>query len=730
MEYLESLNPQQRQAVEHTQGPLLVVAGAGSGKTRVLTYRIAHMIHSHHIEPYRILAVTFTNKAAQEMKERVRAIVGPQADEVWVSTFHSSCVQILRREAHHLGYQRNFLIFDSSDQKVVMRDCLKELNLDPKKFEPRAIMAGISGAKNELLSPEAFDAQAADFWQNTVARVYKKYQAKLAENNAMDFDDLIINTVALWQQFPDILRKYQERFQYVLVDEYQDTNHAQYVLVNLLAQGHRNLCVVGDEDQSIYGFRGADIRNILDFEEDYPEAVVVKLEENYRSSQTILEAANTLIANNTQRKEKALWTQSDQGPNLAFFQGRDEREEAAYVADVIAADVKERQRSLTDFTILYRTHAQSRNFEDAFMRRGIAYRIVSGLRFYERKEIKDFMAYLRLLHNPMDNYSFRRIVNVPRRGIGDVTVAKVEEFALSQGLSLYEALEALDNVPGLAARFRKGLGEFFTMMEDLRAEAASTDLTTLAEMVLQRTGYEKALTDEKTLEAETRWENVKEFLSVTRQFEKEHPGSELGDFLEHVALISDADAYEPGAAVVSMMTFHAAKGLEFPVVFMVGLEDGIFPHSRSLYEPEQMEEERRLAYVGITRAQEELYLTCAQMRTIFGQQGYNPVSQFVDEIPAELVDDRTLLGMPSQVGVHASSNGRVSAQGCQASAAQAPSAGTVGEWKVGDKIRHPKWGDGMIVSTQGDKSGLILSLSFPDQGIKKVMADLAPIEKR
>ncbi len=733
MEYLESLNPPQRAAVEHTYGPLLIVAGAGSGKTRVLTYRIAHMIHSNHIEPYRILAVTFTNKAAQEMQERVRTIVGPQANDVWVSTFHSSCVKILRREAHHLGYQRNFLIFDSSDQKVVIRDCLKELNLDPKKFEPRAIMAGISGAKNELLSPEAFDAKAADFWEKTIARVYRKYQTKLAENNAMDFDDLIVHTVVLWQQFPEILRKYQDRFQYILVDEYQDTNHAQYVWVNLLAQQHRNLCVVGDEDQSIYGFRGADIRNILDFEKDYPEAQVVKLEENYRSSQTILEAANQLIANNTQRKGKALWTQGEQGRSIAFFQGRDEREEASYVADVIATQVQEGSRSLSDFTILYRTHAQSRTFEDAFMRRGIPYRIVSGLRFYERKEIKDFLAYLRLLHNPMDNYSFRRIINVPRRGIGDGTVAKVEEFALSQGLSLYEALESLNDVPSLTARFRKSLAEFYAVMEDLRQHAAATDLTSLAEAVLRRSGYEQALTNEKTVEAQTRWENVKEFLSVTRQFEKEYPGSELGDFLEHVALISDTDVYEPGTAVVNMMTFHGAKGLEFPVVFMVGLEDGIFPHSRSLWEPGQLEEERRLAYVGITRAQQELYFTCARMRTIFGQQGANPISQFVAEVPEQLLEDCTLLGMPSQVGSRSAGTQKspdprrsqtISAASNSAAAASA------GNWKAGDKIRHPKWGDGMIVSMREEKGDIKLNLSFPDQGIKTVLAHYAPIERR
>ncbi len=736
MEHLQHLNRPQYEAVTHKEGPLLIVAGAGSGKTRVLTYRIAHLIHGHGVPPYRILAVTFTNKAAEEMQERVETIVGHKAKQVWVSTFHSACVQILRQEAQHIGYGRNFLIFDSSDQRTVIKDCLKELNLDPKQFEPRAVLGTISGAKNELLGPEAYDKQAGDFWENTVARVYRRYQAKLAENNAMDFDDLIRHTVYLWRQNPDVLKKYQERFQYILVDEYQDTNHAQYVLVNLLAQGCRNLCVVGDEDQSIYGFRGADIRNILDFEKDYPEAKVVKLEENYRSSRTILDAANVMIANNESRKEKSLWTQRPAGKKISFYRARDEREEAKYAADVIQTAVDQGQRRYSDFTMLYRVHAQSRTLEDAFLKRGIPYRIVSGVRFYERKEIKDVLAYLRLMHNPMDNYAFRRVVNVPRRGIGESTIAKIEEFALSQGLSLYEALEHTADIPKLSARFRTSLQNFFRMMNDLRSKVEQLDLATLTQQVLQQTGYEQTLQDEGTYDAQTRLENVKEFISVARQYEKEYPGATLEGFLEHVALFSDADNYDQGADVVHLMTFHAAKGLEFPVVFLVGMEEGIFPHARSLREPGQMEEERRLAYVGLTRAEEELYVTCAQIRTLYGSQEQNPVSSFLQEIPAELMEDRSESGLPREPARRRETAGSMAlydeqptsagnAAGSAANGRRAP----VASFAVGDRIRHPKWGDGMVVSVKAYKGDLELDLAFPSEGIKKVLASIAPIEK-
>ncbi|REJ36795.1 MAG: DNA helicase PcrA, partial [Bacillota bacterium] len=639
-DWLKDLNETQLAAVQHTEGPLLIIAGAGSGKTRVLTYRIAYLLEVKGVPPWAILAVTFTNKAAREMRERVTRLIGPAGEQVWVGTFHATCVQILRRHADRLGFPRHFLIFDTADQLAAVKETLKELNLDPKRYEPRGILAAISAAKNELLDPAGYAAQATDFWERTVARVYEGYQAKLKQNGAFDFDDLILATVRLFREDPAVLEHYQERFRYLMIDEYQDTNRAQYVLVNMLASRHRNLCVVGDADQSIYRFRGADIRNILDFERDYPDATVIKLEQNYRSTKRILEAANNVIANNLDRPEKKLWTHNPEGDPIIFYQAGDEREEAAFVGDEIRHGVLEEGRSYRDFAILYRTHAQSRTFEEEFIRRGIPYRIVSGVRFYERKEIKDLLAYLRLIFNPYDSLSLRRIINVPKRGIGDTTLSRLDDYAAAMGMPLYETLNDEAALAELSPAAAGKVRAFYELVEGWRRLVGAVSLTALAERVLEESGYLAELHAERSVEAEARIENLKEFLSVTRQFELEQ-GQDLGAFLEHVALVSDVDVYDPQADSVVMMTLHAAKGLEFPVVFLVGMEEGVFPHSRAVMEPGELEEERRLCYVGMTRAKERLYLTCAQQRMLYGEPVASAVSRFVGEIPEHLVENRS-----------------------------------------------------------------------------------------
>lgn len=714
MNYLDNLNPNQRQAVTTVSGPLLVIAGAGSGKTRVLTTRIAHLISEHQVPPYRIAAVTFTNKAAQEMRERVEALVGPSAAEVFMGTFHSFCVRILRIEVVLSGYEPNFQIFDQADQLVAVRECLKELNLDPKRVPPKQILASISKAKDELITAEQYPVSGGDYWQQVVSKVYTKYQEKLKKSNALDFDDLIMVTVQMLQEHPELLRKYQERFRYILVDEYQDTNMAQYMLVKLLAQERGNICVVGDEDQSIYAFRGADIRNILEFEKDFPGAKVVKLEENYRSTQTILGAANSVIKNNTARKEKSLWTKRDEGEPVAFHQADDERAEARFVAEQIVRLRGELGRSYRDFTILYRTHALSRVFEEEFMRRGVPYRIVAGLRFYERKEIKDLLAYLRLIHNPDNDLAFLRIVNVPKRGLGDATVGRLSAYAEEFGISLFASLSYLDGVDGLTARFKNSLMAFKVLIDGFRMQLGDFTVTELTQSVLEQSGYLQELESEGDSEALARIENLQEFLSVTGQFEAEVSPTDLGAFLEHVALINEVDSYDAAADAVNMMTLHGSKGLEFPVVFMVGMEEGIFPHSRSSFEPEQLEEERRLAYVGMTRAQERLFLTCSRQRTLYGATKLNPVSTFVDEI-----DDMYL----TKAGASSPGLGGILPQ------RKLRTTSANAEYKTGDKIRHKLWGDGMVVSVADSGGDLQLSIAFPEKGIKTVIAHLAPITK-
>ncbi|MGI6558426.1 MAG: ATP-dependent helicase [Limnochordia bacterium] len=697
MNWLDQLNEEQAQAVTHAGGPLLILAGAGSGKTRVLTYRICYLLATG-TAPWEILAVTFTNKAAGEMKRRVEELVG-DVEDLWIGTFHSICVRILRREAKHLGIPSSFLIYDTTDQLGVVRECLGELNLDQKRYEPRLILQTISSAKNELINPGKYREEADGFWTKTIATVYARYQEKLLANGALDFDDLLTYTVKLFQEHPDVLEQYQRRWRHILVDEYQDTNHVQYVLVKLLSQGHRNLFVVGDEDQGIFGFRGADIRNILEFERDYPDARVLKLERNYRCTKTILAAANGVIANNVARKEKTLWTDNPRGEPIVLFQGQDERAEAAFVVGEVERLWAE-GRPLSSCSILYRTHALSRTFEEEFIRRGIPYRIVAGLRFYERKEIKDVLAYLRFLANQDDAFSLSRIINTPTRGIGDVTLGRLAEHAEYAGWTLWEAVRRVEEIPSIRGRSRDAVAAFREMMEGLMSLRDDLSLTAFTREVLLRTGILAQWEGRDNPEDRTRLENLEEFLSVTTQFERDNPGEGLFAFLENLALMSEVDTYEEDAEGVTMMTLHAAKGLEFPVVFLVGMEDGIFPHARSLDDPNQLEEERRLCYVGITRAQERLYLTYTMTRTLYGQTLPARRSQFIDEIPQELLAEdqrRPKLVQPD------------------------------GQFRPGDRVQHQKFGEGLVVGIRESGAKTVVTVAFLSGGLKEFDPAIAPM---
>ncbi|HEY8528485.1 MAG TPA: DNA helicase PcrA [Paenibacillaceae bacterium] len=644
---LKELNPRQREAVTATEGPLLVLAGAGSGKTRVLAYRIAYLIAKNIAPPWAILAITFTNKAAREMQERVVKLVGPAAADIWVSTFHSMCVRILRKDIERIGYGSSFGILDATDQLSVVRNVMKELNLDTKRFEPKAILAAISAAKNELVTAEQYADRQGDFFQSIVAKVYLQYQKRLQSNNALDFDDLIMLTVRLFREAPEVLDYYQHRFRYIHVDEYQDTNHAQYVLCKLLAARHRNLCVVGDSDQSIYRWRGADIRNILNFEKDYPEAKTVLLEQNYRSTSTILDAANAVIANNAGRKPKNLWTDLRGGDNIVVCEADTEHGEGMFVADEIRRNVEEGGLRYGDHAVLYRTNAQSRVIEEILIKAEIPYRIVGGIRFYDRKEIKDMLAYLRLAANPDDDISMERVVNVPKRGIGEATWDKVASEAAARGVSVFrllsDALEELDIQP----RARKALGEFRDLIMKLHQMSEYLSVTELTEQAAELSGYREELRRDGSLEAQARLENIDELLSVTQEFEKRNEDKSLLAFLTDLALIADIDTLEDGEEAqdaVVLMTLHSAKGLEFPAVFIVGMEEGIFPGSRALTEPEELEEERRLCYVGITRAMRKLYLSYARTRLLYGRTSSNMPSRFLAEIPDELKDVRQFGG--------------------------------------------------------------------------------------
>lgn len=638
MNYIEKLNKEQAEAVLHTEGPVLILAGAGSGKTRVLTYRIAYLIEEKSVYPSNILAITFTNKAAREMKDRVQKLIG-NVDNMWISTFHSACVRILRKNVESLrDYKKNFVIYDSKDQESLVKECLKELNLNEKNFPFRAVSAEISKAKDMLMTPDKYyDRNMHDIKKRKLAEIYKLYQKKLQKNNALDFDDILYKTVELLELNPDILQYYQNKFRYIMIDEYQDTNFCQYTLVRMLAKQHRNLCVVGDDDQSIYSWRGADIGNILNFEKDFPGAKVVKLEQNYRSTQVILDAANSVIKNNFARKNKHLWTENGEGRSIIFHNAMDEWGEANFILDEVERLVSEENRELGDFAILYRTNAQSRVLEEACMSHGIPYKIVGGFKFYDRKEVKDIIAYLRVIQNPDEDLSLKRIINIPKRGIGNTTLDAIIRHAAASGDSIFGALLEIDSIDGVSTKAKKGIKDFVRIMTELMGMAETEDVSKLLKAALDRTGYMEELKKDMDEEAQTRYENVGELLSATMEFEEKNENANLQNFLEQMALMSDIDTVEEGKSALIMMTLHSAKGLEYPFVFISGMEEGVFPSQRSYFEEKQMEEERRLMYVGITRAEERLYLTAAFERTMFGSTTYNTVSQFVREIPKDLL---------------------------------------------------------------------------------------------
>lgn len=731
---LSGLNPVQQEAVKTTDGPLLLMAGAGSGKTRVLTHRIAYLMAEKHVAPWNILAITFTNKAAREMKERVESILGPGADEIWISTFHSMCVRILRRDIDRIGINRNFSILDTADQLSVIKGILKERNIDPKKFDPRSILGSISSAKNELIEPEEFAKTAGGYYDQVTSDVYADYQKKLLKNQSLDFDDLIMTTIKLFERVPEVLEFYQRKFQYIHVDEYQDTNRAQYLLVKQLAARLENICVVGDSDQSIYRWRGADIANILSFEKDYPSANVILLEQNYRSTKRILQAANEVIKNNSNRKPKNLWTGNDEGVKLSYYSGDNEFGEGQFVAGKIYELNSSGRRKLSDIAILYRTNAQSRVIEETLLKAGLNYNIVGGTKFYDRKEIKDILAYLRLVSNPDDDISFTRIVNVPKRGVGATSLEKIASYAAMNGMSLFQAIKQVDFI-GVSAKAANALDGFGAMIENLTNMQDYLSITELTEEILDKTEYREMLKAEKSIEAQSRLENIDEFLSVTKNFEQKSEDKSLVAFLTDLALIADIDQLDQkeeesgGKDAVTLMTLHAAKGLEFPVVFLMGMEEGVFPHSRSLMEEAEMEEERRLAYVGITRAEEELYLTNAKMRTLFGRTNMNPESRFIREIPGDLLENLNEKKNPRmQPGRKMQpKRGPVSRPVSYAN----KTGGDSLSWAVGDKAGHKKWGTGTVVSVKGEGESTELDIAFPSPvGVKRLLAAFAPIEKQ
>ena len=727
----DTLNDRQCEAVKHTEGPLLITAGAGSGKTKVLTCRIAHLLELG-VAPYRILAITFTNKAAKEMKERVTNLVGAQADSIWLSTFHSFCAKLLRFEVDGFhGYTRNFTIYDSSDQLVLVKDCLKKLNLDDKQFMPRSVLGTISSAKNVLMDAKAFAAKASDFYEQKVADVYALYQEKLRENNAVDFDDLLFLAVRLLQEKEDVREKYQSRFQYILVDEYQDTNHAQYALTKILAARWRNICVVGDADQSIYAWRGADIRNIIDFTRDYPDAASIKLEQNYRSTKTILHAANAVIDNNESRPKKTLWTENPAGNKIIHYQAQTEHDEADYIAGVIYNRHEISHEPYGDMAILFRTNAQSRVLEEKLMRYAIPYTMVGGTKFYDRKEIKDVLAYLRLLYNPEDSLSLTRIINVPKRNIGATTMEHVAAYAEEQGISLFEALSSTDEIP-VTKRARTSLENFAAMIFDLLNDIEGKDVLSLIESVIKQTGYGDMLDKEAEHDpqGESRKENVGEFLSVAKDYMDSNPDGNLQDFLENVALVSDVDDFESSDSKVTLMTLHAAKGLEFPVVFLTGLDEGLFPHSRTLLDPAQVEEERRLAYVGITRAERQLYVTNATTRTMYGRISAYMPSRFLAEIPPQLMEDyHRKSAMPQSRTTAVPGKQRVSILTKPVASSLPKKHAVTDTFAKGDKVRHKIWGIGTVLDVIGEGPNMQMKIQFPTKGVRQVVVKYAPLEK-
>ena len=734
---VDDLNDSQRAAVEHRGTPLLIVAGAGSGKTRVLTRRVAHLLATGDAQPGEILAITFTNKAAGEMKERVAELVGPRAKSMWVSTFHSACVRILRAESSRLGISSTFTIYDQQDSLRLMTMVIRDLDLDPKRFTPRSFLAQVSNLKNELIDHETYSTRTTNQMEQTLAEAYGEYQRRLQRANAFDFDDLISGTVALLQLFPDVAEHYRRRFRHIMVDEYQDTNHAQYVLIKELIGVDTptlpagQLCVVGDADQSIYAFRGATIRNIEEFERDYPSARTIMLEQNYRSTQTILTAANAVIARNQGRRAKNLWTDSGQGHPIVAYVADDEHDEASFIANTIDTLTDNDGYKPSDMAVFYRTNAQSRSVEDIFVRVGMPYRVVGGVRFYERKEVRDAIAYLRALANPADEVSLRRILNTPKRGIGDRAEAMVEAFAQRERISFAEALDRAAEAPGIATRSLTSITAFTTLMSDLRTilESGATPATVL-QAVLEQSGYLLELQSSSDPQDEARVENLAEFESVAQEFATENPEGTMIDFLERISLVADADQIpDADGGVVTLMTLHTAKGLEFPVVFLTGMEDGVFPHMRSLGDPKELEEERRLAYVGITRARQRLYLTRSMMRSAWGSPAFNPPSRFLDEIPDEVM----------QWEREEPENTPISSGGWGSSPSSSSAAlklgdrvigtGPVVSLSAGDRVTHQKFGLGTVVSTAGVGDKADATIDFGSSGIKRLLLRYAPVEK-
>lgn len=735
------LNPQQAEAVINTEGPMLIMAGAGSGKTKVLTCRVANLLQKG-VRPYRILAITFTNKAAAEMRERVNNMSGPAAKDVWLFTFHAFCARFLRMEIDKLpGYGGNFAIYDTADSQNLIKQILKELNLDDKRFQPSGILARISNAKNALQDADAFARQAGDFYEQKVADIYSRYQQKLQLNNALDFDDLLMLSIKLLQENREVREKYQERFDYLLVDEYQDTNHAQYLLTKLLAAKHRNICVVGDADQSIYGWRGADIQNILDFEKDYPDAKVIKLEQNYRSTQVILDAANAVIENNTGRKPKNLWTENKSGADIIYFQAVDERDEARFVIEQLQNLQRTENKKLGDMAVLYRTNTQSRIFEEMLIKSGINYTMVGGLKFYERKEIKDIIAYLRVIFNPADSLSLLRIINVPKRGIGDASLAKIQAYAAANNVSLFEAVSNAAAIDGLSSRFVAKLDDLAGIIFELMNLANEAPVEDLIDRVLRGTGYLEELENERTPQAQSRIDNLHELISVAQEFAKSEEENNLENFLAHVALVSDIDDTELGDDAITLMTLHSSKGLEFPVVFLVGMEEGLFPHARTLMDETEIEEERRLCYVGITRAKEKLFLSSTKMRTIYGNTVTYPPSRFLQEIPARLVKTIKRQERFSALENFKQVNEKYSARQQRPAstfnphsfmppkAAAAAAGGTSTRFNAGDRVSHSKWGEGMVVSVKDGADGQEVKVAFAGAGVRSLLTKYAVLKK-
>lgn len=750
------MNDKQAEAVQTTDGPLLIMAGAGSGKTRVLTHRIAYLIDEKYVNPWNILAITFTNKAAREMRERAIAL-NPATQDTLIATFHSMCVRILRREADYIGYNRNFTIVDPGEQRTLMKRIIKQLNLDTKKWNERSILGTISNAKNDLLDEIAYEKQAGDMYTQVIAKCYKAYQEELRRSEAMDFDDLIMMTLRLFDQNKDVLAYYQQRYQYIHVDEYQDTNHAQYQLVKLLASRFKNICVVGDADQSIYGWRGADMQNILDFEKDYPQAKVVLLEENYRSTKKILQAANNVINHNKNRRPKKLWTQNDEGEQIVYHRANNEQEEAVFVASTIDNIVREQGKNFKDFAVLYRTNAQSRTIEEALLKSNIPYTMVGGTKFYSRKEIRDVIAYLNILANTSDNISFERIVNEPKRGLGPGTLEKIRSFAYEQNMSLLDASSNVMMSP-LKGKAAQAVWDLANLILTLRSKLDSLTVTEITENLLDKTGYLEALQVQNTLESQARIENIEEFLSVTKNFddnpeitvEGETGLDRLSRFLNDLALIADTDDSATETAEVTLMTLHAAKGLEFPVVFLIGMEEGVFPLSRAIEDADELEEERRLAYVGITRAEQILFLTNANTRTLFGKTSYNRPTRFIREIDDELIQYQGLARpvnssfgvkyskeQPTQFGQGMSLQQALQARKSNSQpqvTAQLQALNTNNShetsWEIGDVATHKKWGDGTVLEVSGSGKTQELKINFPGIGLKKLLASVAPISKK